>query len=91
MKKLVVLFAMVAMFAATGCLKRNVLVVKDHPGRPLTMVETLDQYYAFHPAYVLGQSYRFWTCVDQGDTLDCKVECDGETDLDCIGYGWGSW
>lgn len=89
MKKIIILIAFAALLMTTGCLKRNVVAVNDHPGRPLTMVESLDNYWAFHPGYLVGQHYRFWTCTDQGDTLDCKVECDGETDLDCIGFGWG--
>ena len=87
MKKIIVILAFAALLITPGCLKRNVVMVNDHPTRPLTMVETYDQYTLF--GYQVGGFWRFWTCTDQGDALDCKVECDGETDLDCIGGGIG--
>jgi len=87
MKKLIVLVLFAALLATTGCLRRNVVMANDHPQKPLTLIETYDQYMLL--AWQIGGYYRFWTCIDQGDALDCKVECDGETDLDCIGFGWG--
>lgn len=87
MKKIVILIAFAALLMTSGCLKRNLIRAEDNQARPLTMVETLDNYTMF--GYVIGTHYRFWICTDQGDTLDCKVECDGETDLDCVGFGWG--
>jgi hypothetical protein len=89
MKKIIILLAVMALLMSTGCLRRNLIKVEDNQARPLTMVETIDNYWFFMPGYVIGSHYRFWTCTDQGDSLDCKVECDGETDLDCVGFGWG--
>jgi len=88
MKKIVILLAFAVMLFSSGCLHRQLVRAEDNQARPLTTLETIDRYWIFMPNYVIGAHYRFWTCTDQGDALDCKVECDGDTDLDCVGFGW---
>jgi len=99
MKRLILVLSIIAMMASTSCMTRHIAKITDHNSRPLTAIESQDWYLtraivrqfialfnseaaAMYPVTF----YRYWTCADTGEGLDCKVECDGETDLDCIGW-----
>jgi hypothetical protein len=99
MKKLILLIAVISLISATSCLNRQLVRVTDHPQKALTMVETTDTYaYRAYIRAIIGifsseaankypvTFYRFWSCQDTGSDLNCNVECDGTTDLDCIGW-----
>ena len=87
MKKLLVITIAMALLALSSCATRNIVKVKDSKTSPLTVVETIDTKYLFHPAFIVGVHHRFWTCTDKGEELQCKSECDYETDKDCPGFG----
>ncbi|HSA33065.1 MAG TPA: hypothetical protein P5077_05010 [bacterium] len=91
MKKIVVLLLCLSLLATTGCSVRRILMAaEDHPTRQLTNFETIDQYWLLG-LYQVGAHYRYWTCVDGNESLDCKVLCDNKesSDLDCVGFGLG--
>lgn len=99
MKKVILIITLLALVSMTGCLNRQIIRVTDHSQKALTMVETTDTY-AYRAAIraIIGvfsseaaakypvTFYRFWSCQDTGSDLNCNVECDGTTDLDCIGW-----
>jgi hypothetical protein len=99
MKKLILVLSLVVMLIGTSCMTRNIRSITDHNTRPLTAIESADWYLSreivrFFLSFAGAEAaakypttlYRFWTCADTGEGLDCKVECDGTTDLDCIGW-----
>ena len=69
---------------ASGCLiSRTIVAVKDHPTKPLMLMETRD-YYAM-PLFHLGDATvrQFWRCGDDGkSTVTCSKSC-GTNDLAC--------
>ncbi len=99
MKKLILVLSLVVMLIGTSCMTRNIRHIEDHNTRPLTTIESADWYMTreivrFFLSFAGAEAaakypttlYRYWTCADSGEGLDCKVECDGTTDLDCIGW-----
>jgi len=78
MTKLIRAVALVAFATlfATGCLKRTVIRLDDHPDRPVSIMETIDE-------QLWTRTHQFWLCKDSATGLTCEKTCDGKTDLTC--------
>jgi hypothetical protein len=73
-------FAIFALTGATGCVHRQLESFADHPSAPLTSaVVHLQKNYFFARSH----EYVFYSCSENGDTLQCKRLCGGNTDLVC--------
>jgi hypothetical protein len=73
------LLGLTALFGS-GCVKRELVGFADHDKMALTAIRAgVTKNYFFYAEY----EHVFYSCSEQGDVLDCKRVCGGETDLEC--------
>jgi hypothetical protein len=68
------------LLGGTSCVHRELVGFDDHDKMALTAIRA-----GVSKNYVLWAEYEhvFYSCSEQGDVLDCKRVCGGETDLEC--------
>lgn len=72
--------AAVTTLLGTGCVHRELQSFVDHDSKPLTAIGArIDRSYLFWSSH----EYVFYSCLEQGDTLQCKRLCGGSADIVC--------
>ena len=65
-----------------GCvLKRSIVGLEEHPSAPVVLVDTVDTIGLIEPFAIDRQ--RQWRCIENAETLTCKLSCDGFSDYAC--------
>jgi hypothetical protein len=80
MNRLGFALAVVALACGTGCVHRSIHSVADHPSAPLTraVVQVDKNFLVWRSSEVV-----FYSCAENGDALQCKRLCGGQTDIQC--------
>jgi hypothetical protein len=80
MNRLGFALALVALACGTGCVRRTIHRVADHPSAPLTSaIVQVDKNYLI----MSSTEIVFYSCAENGDALQCKRLCGGTTDVQC--------
>jgi hypothetical protein len=73
-----------ALVAATsvlgGCVTRKMIAFQDNPKQAITNMQVLK---ITNYLFSIGRELVFYSCTDDGKTLNCKRACGGTTDLGC--------
>jgi hypothetical protein len=78
--------ALLAMSLA-GCVSYRGLRLVDHPTKEMTLIEVeKNSFYGLAASSVR----QYYECTDRADQLDCKLVCDGTSDLQCPSSSAGS-
>lgn len=84
-KRSVLLLAFVFVAVTTsGCLRRTIVDIEDHPARNVTILRTVDQ-------FPLGFSTQFWQCIDEPEQLVCSKTCGGRNQPECHTIALGGY
>ena len=81
MKKTLLSLALLGTLAfGAGCVSRTLVGFSDHGSKPLTTMSV-----STHYNFVLAQKFEAvtYSCLEEGDSLQCKRVCGGSNDLVC--------
>lgn len=71
---------LLALVAAPGCVRRELVSFADHESKPLTALNVVvTRSYVFWSSH----EYVFYSCAEQGDKLSCQRLCGGTNDVVC--------